>query len=246
MRPEEADTLTRWVRELALKRGSVCLNIGSSTREFREQGQPHISERFIRPLESDGIRFVHCDMKEADGVDEVGDILNPDFRSRLLSYDASLLVCSNLLEHLTEPAAFARACADLVAGGGHGLFSVPLSYPYHPDPIDTMLRLTPAALAAMMPEWEVVRSEEIEAGNYWRDLRDSGDGFSRLIRQVGRVAMPFYRPSRWRENASRLSWLFRTYKVSAVLLEKPAGAVESRQSKRISAGPRPVRRISPP
>jgi SAM-dependent methyltransferase len=224
MRPEEADTLTRWVRELGLKPGVVCLNLGSSTKEFREQGQPHIAERFIRPLESDGIRFVHCDMKEADGVDEVGDILDSDFRSRLRRHEAALLVCSNLLEHLAEPELFAKACVDLVREGGYGLFSVPLSYPYHPDPIDTMLRLTPAQLAAMMPEWAVVRSAEIEAGNYWRDLRDSGEGWSRLVWQIGRVAMPFYRPSRWRENASRLSWLMRKYRVSIVLLRKPIGS----------------------
>jgi SAM-dependent methyltransferase len=228
MRPEEADTLTGWVRGLGLTPGSVCLNIGSSTKAFREQEQPHIAERFIRPLESDGIRFIHCDMKEADGVDEVGDILDPDFRSGLRRYDAALLACSNLLEHLAEPERFAKACAELVREGGYGLFSVPLSYPYHPDPIDTMLRLTPVQLAAMMPDWAVVRSGEIEAGNYWRDLRATGDGLSRLIRQIGRVALPFYRPTRWRENASRLSWLARQYRVSIVLLRKPSASETAR------------------
>jgi hypothetical protein len=223
MRPEEADTLTLWVRQLGFKPGTVCLNIGSSTKEFRETLQPHIAERFIRPLESDGIRFVHCDMKHADGVDEVGDILDPDFRSRLRQHQAALLVCSNLFEHLTEPEPFARACADLIDDSGYGLFSVPLSYPYHPDPIDTMLRLSPAQLAAMMPDWNVIRLGEIEAGDYWRDLRNSGSGLSRVARQVGRVAMPFYRPRRWRENASRLSWLFRKYRVSIALLQKPIG-----------------------
>ena len=84
-------------------------------------------------------------------------------------------MCSNLLEHLTEPKRSPSVC-QLVREGGYGLFSVPLSYPYHPDPIDTMLRLTPRQLAAMMPDWAVVRSGEIEAGNYWRDLRDSGRG----------------------------------------------------------------------
>lgn len=221
MRREEAETLTRWVRELGLEPGALCLNIGSSTKQFREREQPHIADQFVRPLERDGIRFIHCDMKEADGVDEVGDILDPEFRSRLRDYNAELLVCSNLLEHLTEPEKFARACAELVRDGGYGLFSVPRSYPYHPDPIDTMLRLTPPQLAAMMPDWSVVRSGEIEAGNYWRDLRESGAGLSRLVRQIGRVAMPIYRPGRWLENASRLSWLGRTYRVSVVLLRKP-------------------------
>jgi SAM-dependent methyltransferase len=227
MRPEEADTLTRWVRELRLDPGAVCLNIGSSTKEFREQQQPHITERFIRPLEKDGIRFVHCDMKQALGVDEVGDILDPGFRERLRRYEAALLVCSNLLEHLSEPEKFARACRELVKEGGYGLFSVPLSYPYHPDPIDTMLRVTPEQLAGMIPGWAVVRSGEVEAGNYWRDLRESGSGFAGLIRHVGRVVMPLYRPSRWRENASRLSWLARSYRISVVLLQKRAQAGEA-------------------
>lgn len=218
MRPEEADTLTRWVRDLRLEPGSVCLNIGSSTREFRENAQPHITRRFIEPLEKDGIRFIHCDMKDADGVDEVGDILDADFRHRLKRHGAVLLVCSNLLEHLSQPKLFVRACSDLVREGGYGIFSVPLSYPYHPDPIDTMLRLTPDQLAAMVPGWSVVRSGEIEAGSYWRDLRASGDAISRVVRQMARVLMPFYRPHQWRANASRLSWLLRTYRVSIVLL----------------------------
>ena len=221
MRREEADMLARWVRELKLEPGSVCLNIGSSTQEFRESLQPHINERLIRPLENEGIRFVHCDMKNAEGVDEVGDILDQDFRARLKQHDASLLICSNLLEHLTDPRRFASACADLVRDGGFGLFSVPLSYPYHPDPIDTMLRVNPAELAAMLPDWTAVRAEKLEAGTYWRDLRESGAGVSRLIRQIGRVAMPLYRPHQWRANASRLSWLWRTYRVSVVLLQKP-------------------------
>jgi len=222
VRSEEADKLTRWVRELKLEPGSVCLNLGSSTKAFREHMQPHVAQRFIRPLENDGIRFVHCDMKQADGVDEVGDILDPEFRRRLRRYDASLLVCSNLLEHLTEPQRFANACGELVKDGGFGLFSVPLSYPYHPDPIDTMLRLSSVELAAMLPDWVSVRSAEIEAGNYWRDLRETGAPAWRVLRHAARVAMPWYRPSQWRANASRLSWLFRPYRVSLVLLQKPA------------------------
>ena len=223
MRREEADTLAHWVRELGLEPGTTCLNIGSSTREFREQQQPHVAEGFIRPLEQDGIRFIHCDMKEADGVDEVGDVLDPRFRERLKQHGASILVCSNLLEHLTAPQQFASACAELVKEGGYGIFSVPLAYPYHPDPIDTMLRVTPAQLAAMLPDWTIVRSGEIRAGNYWRDLKESGSPWSRLIRQMARVALPFYRPGQWRANAGRLPWLFRTYRVSIVLLQKPIG-----------------------
>jgi hypothetical protein len=226
MRREEADLMQDWVRDLHLPRGTVCLNIGSSTKEFRERQQPHITERFIRPLENGGITFIHCDLKEADGVDEAGDVFDPRFRTRLREYRARLLICSNLLEHLAEPQRFADACGELLIDGGFGIFSVPHSYPYHPDPIDTMLRLSPGELAAMMPDWTVLRSCEIRAGNYWRDLRESGGGWSRLIRQMARVAIPIYRPHQWRANVSRLLWLSRTYSVSAVLLQKPSGTGE--------------------
>lgn len=222
MRPEEAETLADWVGELGLEPGSVCLNIGSSTGHFRESGQPHIDRLFIRPLEQAGIRFVHCDMKKDDGVDEVGDILEPKFRARLKRHRAKMIVCSNLLEHLEEPLAFAKACGDLVVEGGYGLFSVPSSYPYHPDPIDTMLRPSPDELAAMLPGWTVVKARELVTGSYWQDLKRSGKPLTRLVRHAARVAMPFYRPHKWRVNASRLMWLFWPYSVSIVLLKKPA------------------------
>ena len=131
------------------------------------------------------------------------------------------MVCSNLLEHLETPAEFARACGDLVEPGGYGLFTVPLSYPFHPDPIDTMLRLTPAQLTAMLPEWEVVKADQIAAGDYLRDLRAAGSPYSKLARQIVRVMLPFYRPHTWRPNAHRLLWLFRPFRMSLALLRKP-------------------------
>ena len=221
MRAEEAETLAKWVLDLRLPQGTICLNIGSSTAHFREQEKPHIQSRFIRPLEEAGIRFVHCDMKRAEGVDEIGDVFDPDFQARLQAYDAKLLVCSNLLEHLTQPRTFAAACGSLIRDGAYAVFSVPLSYPYHPDPIDTMLRVKPDQLAAMLPEWRVLRSGEIDDGSFWGDLKKSGRPWRALLKHIGRVALPFYRSKKWRSMASYLSWLGRPYKISMVLLEKP-------------------------
>lgn len=230
MRSEEAETLAAWILGLKLKPGAVCLNIGSSTKRFREVDQPHIYEQFIAPLEASGIRFIHCDMKEAEGVDEVGDVLDPDFRSRLQGYRADVLVCSNLLEHLTKPKEFARACGELVRDGGYGLFSVPLSYPYHPDPIDTMFRPRPEDLAAMLPGWRPIEARVLEVGTYWEDLRKSGKPVQGLVRRLARAALPFYRPKKWRTNASRLAWLFRPYRLSLVLLSKPCNADSGREA----------------
>jgi SAM-dependent methyltransferase len=224
MRREEAELMADWIRSLALPAGAVCLNIGSSTGAFRTSEQPHIDSLLIRPIEQSGLRVVHCDMKAADGVDEVGDLLDPAFRASLRRYEADLMICSNLLEHLTDPQGFALACGELVRPGGYGLFTVPLSYPYHPDPIDTGLRLKAPELAALLPGWDTVKAEEIVAGSYVGDLRASGEGVKRLANQIVRTALPFYRPRQWKGIAHRLLWLFRPYRQSMVLLRKPAAA----------------------
>lgn len=224
MRKEEAVAIADWVRNLGLPSGAVCLNIGSSTADFRTNAQPHIDLLLMQPLLASGLKVVHCDMKAAEGVDEVGDLLDPCFQERLKRYNADLLICSNLLEHLTNPREFAVACGQLVKPGGYGLFTVPASYPYHPDPIDTMLRLQPNELADLMPEWELVRAQRLDAGNHLIDLRQHGDWQKRLLKQIVRVLLPIYRPSSWKPLAHRLLWLFRPFRQSMVLLRKPVSA----------------------
>lgn len=222
MRIEEARIIRRWIEGLDLPPGAVCLNIGSSTAIFRERTQPHIHAELIAPLEQQGVHLIHCDMKAEAGVDEVGDLLDPVYRARLQAYNAHVIICSNLLEHLSDPVQFANACGELVRPGGHGIFTVPYSYPYHPDPIDTMLRPNPAELAGMLRGWTAVRSEVVESGNHWSDLQQSAEPWRRLFRQMGRAMMPFYRSSQWRHVSHRLLWLWRPFTSSAVLLQKPA------------------------
>lgn len=222
MRREEASAIARWMADLRLPEGAICLNVGSSTADFRTNVQPHIQQELFGPLEAAGIRVIHCDMKDADGVDEVGDLLDPAFRERLKKYGAQAMICSNLLEHLTDPAAFASACGELVVPGGYGFITVPYSYPYHPDPIDTLFRPSPDELALMLPGWVVVRRDVVEGGNHWQDLRNSGEPWKRLFRQVARTLMPFYRRTQWRHVAHRLLWLNKPFTSSAVVLKKPA------------------------
>ncbi|TCD06873.1 methyltransferase type 11 [Erythrobacteraceae bacterium CFH 75059] len=221
MLPDEAILMGQWIRSLDLRKGAVCLNFGSSTRHFREVVQPHIDEHVFAPLRQAGVRTIHCDLKVDDGVDEVGDVLDPGVRSRLAGYEPELVICSNLLEHLTDPATFAQACGEILRPGGHCLITVPRSFPYHPDPIDTMYRPEPSEVAALLPEWQVVSAKEIAAGSYADDLRTHAAPTVALLRQAIRAAMPFYRPSQWRPAAHKLMWLFKPYRVSLVMLRKP-------------------------
>ena len=226
MRREEAARMAEWMGSLSLPPGAVCLNIGSSTEDFRTRSQPHIERLLFRPLRESGVRVIHCDMKPDPGVDLVGDVLDAGFQRQLRSLGAQLLICSNLLEHLTDPKAFAGACASLVAPGGYALFTVPSDYPYHPDPNDTMFRPTPRQLAGMFPAWEVVEAEQMACGNYLDDLKNTGRFWRQSARHLLRVAAPFYRPRYWLSAAHRLLWLFRPYKVSMLLVRRPAEAAQ--------------------
>lgn len=222
MRVEEAREISRLVLEKVPTQGAICLNIGSSTKYFREEMQPHVNGLLIAPLEKAGVKFVHCDMKSADGVDMVGDVLSSEYRARLQSFDAGLLLCCNILEHLVEPQVFCDACAELVRPGGYMVVSVPYSYPYHADPIDTMLRPSPADLRKFFPGWKPVSECVVVSTNYWQDLMATPGGVKTLLKHILVVLMPLYRRSQWRGKAHRLMWLFRKYKVTLILLQKPA------------------------
>ena len=222
MRYDEAKRIGEWTRSLALPSGAICLNIGSSTEDFRTRRQPHIDEFIFAPLRNSGVRVLHCDLKPEDGVDLVGDVLDPAFQKQLRALGAQLLICSNLLEHLEDPQAFASACAKLVAPGGHAIVTVPSSYPYHPDPIDTLFRPTPEQLADMFPGWQVVKKQQLACGNARADILGSRRGPSRLAHYLIRLATPFYRPRLWLAYAHRALWFFRDYQISMLLVRKVA------------------------
>jgi len=224
MLPLEAVEIGKLAKQLGLGPGHVCLNIGSSTRTFREVTQPYIQAEILAPLERDGCRVVNCDLKEDDGVDEVGNLLDEDFQKKLGRYNADLVLCSNLLEHLSDPAAFARACGAILKPGGYCLISVPRSFPYHPDPLDTMFRPAPQDIVALMPGYEVIAAQEFSAGTYWDEIGASPFPAKTLARQIARSLTPFYRPRQWWPQFHKMMWLLRPYRVSLVLLRKPGGS----------------------
>ena len=73
------------LREILLAQGEVSplLNLGSSTREFREQAKPHIERELFAPLRAAGVSTFHSDLKQEDGVDLAGDIMDPAVRAEL-------------------------------------------------------------------------------------------------------------------------------------------------------------------
>jgi SAM-dependent methyltransferase len=92
------------------------------------------------PLTRSGCRVIHLDMKKADGVDVSGDLTDPAFVEKLASLRVRSVLCSNVLEHVTDPARLARRLEELLPAGGYLIVTVPHEFPYHADPIDTLFR----------------------------------------------------------------------------------------------------------
>jgi hypothetical protein len=220
MRQEEAIALHRHITKAISKEHRLCLNLGSSTKEFRERHQPHIQDSLINPLQKEGLRFIHCDLKADEGVDFVGDILAVNTQEELKQLRPNILLCSNILEHVIDPSKFATACTRIAAEGSIIAVSMPLSYPYHADPIDTMLRMRPEEIAALFPNCEIVSKEIVISETFLEEIKKIKGWRMQLFRHVTKVLFPFMRTKSWRANADRLRWLFRPYTVSIVILKK--------------------------
>lgn len=148
-----------WIREklagLELPPGAEALNIGSSDEAFRRT-QPHIEENVFAPLRARGCRVVNLDIRPARPGDYSADITEKGLPARI-GRRFPLIICTSLLEHVTDRTAAFDNIAALADSGGYILLTVPGKYPRHNDPIDTMYRPTAAELAG-----EILRRRDAE------------------------------------------------------------------------------------
>lgn len=75
---------------------------------------------------------INMDVTKYDGVDVVGDIHALPFDSGSLS----MIVCDNVLEHVTDAERAAAEIERVLAPGGVGYISTPYLYPFHSSPHD--------------------------------------------------------------------------------------------------------------
>jgi len=166
LRPE-ALWLRRALALLPLARGATLLNVGSSTGSYRRLEQPWVENDVFAPLLKRGIAVVHLDLKPAEGVDVVGDLVDPVFRAKALAGKSDVVLCSNLLEHVSERDALCAAMQEVVPSTGYLIVTCPYRYPYHPDPIDTMFRPTVTELADLFPDLSLAWGEVVVAEFQW-------------------------------------------------------------------------------
>jgi hypothetical protein len=219
MRPSEARWIADQLAGFAPDQLSPLINVGSSTREFREVRQPHIDRLIFAPLRGRGIEIIHSDLKAAAGVDIAGDLGDAAVQAQLRARQPRAALTSNLLEHVPRPAELAAAIGALVGPGGIVIATVPRSYPYHADPIDTGFRPSPDELARLFPGFAVVRGDVVEDETYAGELL--GHGAAGLVRGArGLVAAIRRRGDIARAYRDKLRWMFRRFSTTCLVLRR--------------------------
>jgi len=212
----------RWLRgaldAFPPDRLSPLLNLGSSSVEVRQTVQPWIEHQVFFPLRARNVDVVHVDMRQLPGVDMRADLTNPDDIERLHLLRPRALLCCNLLEHVIEPDRLARHCLDLLTSGGLVFVTVPFSYPYHRDPIDTMYRPNPAQLAELLNGARLLDSAILGSGVSYRDAVRERPWI--LLRHVWRFPVPFLSLEKWKRSMTRLYWLAAEYRITCAVFEK--------------------------
>jgi hypothetical protein len=214
----EACWLRRALEAFPPERLSPLLNLGSSSAMVRKAIQPWIDAEVFCPLRGRGVETVHVDMRELPGVDVRADLTDAADVERLSALQPNALLCCNLLEHVLEPKQLARHCLDLLPRGGLVFVTVPFSYPYHRDPIDTLYRPSPAELSELFGSASMLDGTILGAGVSYRDAVRERPWI--LLRHVWRFPVPFLSFERWKRSMARLYWLVAEYRITCAVFEK--------------------------
>lgn len=178
MLKEESIWIKEVLKELDISSIKEVLDIGSSTKQFRTQTQPYIDENVFRPLGERNISISYLDKKNSEGIDYVFDVENMSVDEIGKKFD--LVICCSLLEHVPKPKKVCSLLINLVRQDGFLLVTVPRSYRYHPDPIDTMFRPSMEKLISMFPGMEIIQKEVIHI----KDKEKYKKTFSELVKYL--------------------------------------------------------------
>jgi len=211
-----------WIKDALKKHFYVedypLLNVGSSTEEFRKVTQPEIHRNVFLPLEKEEKKVFHADIKDADGVDLVGDLNDESFREELKSLSIKSVLCSNLLEHLAKPEIICNSILEVLPSGGKLIVTLPYQFPYHKDPIDTMLRPSVEEVHNMFPGTNCIDSEIVKSTDDYISALKANKKYHLIM--IARWSMPFYKYSEWKYMIKDYFNRKKKYSATCILLQK--------------------------
>ena len=228
MRISEAAYIGARLQEIPVEQLSPVLNLGSSNEIFRTRTHPHVDREIFFPLVARGARVIHADLKADRGIDIVGDIYDAAFQQECKRLRPKTVVCCNILEHVTDPASFAHIVSGLVPTNGYVVVSVPHSYPFHADPIDTLFRPTTSEIVDLFgTELSPVVTHTLTDITWLSDLRTRMPASALplfFVKDLVKAVVELPSGEKRFKRLHRYLWLTRPFKMSIVILRRCCAA----------------------
>jgi SAM-dependent methyltransferase len=148
-----------WIKDKINKIDSpnikTILDVGSSILEFRTIKQSFIDKNIFKTLREKNKKIYHLDKKQGIGIDIICDISKiNDIKEKF-----DLIICTNLLEHVSNRKKTINNLKRLLKNNGYLLITVPYKYRYHRN--DTLYRPSNKDLEKLFPDLKIIFSEII-------------------------------------------------------------------------------------
>jgi len=217
MRIEEAKWIIDQINKLNISNVRL-LDIGGSTQNFRNDRQPFINDIIFTSLVKLNIEVVHSDIKNAEGVDFAGDILNKEFREVIKKMSFPIILASNLLEHVRNLHAFCEALEYILPAQGILIITVPNLYPYHRDPIDTLFRPDVKEVVSLFPGCDLKTGTILESSE--SHIKTLLKNPYNLLLTLKNWMIPRYGFREWKKRCNDIPNIFKCYKMTCVVFQK--------------------------
>ena len=215
---EEAIWIGEQINSLGLPdQGIECLNIGSSTKHYRESIKPYIHKMVIKPIIRRG-QITNLDAKQDIGVDICGDLTDAEFRQCLAQRKYHLILCNNVLTHVKDPRGVFETISDCLTEDGYVIISAPSQYPYCADPYDSKFRPSRRDIEGMLPMLETIRFTSFESADTQRKRLASNKHL--LLSFVANILFPRRGLRVWKNMVADLPQLDKNFVTIALVMRR--------------------------
>jgi SAM-dependent methyltransferase len=159
---EESNTIKKLLISVS---NQTILNACSSDEYFYKTIQPYIYYNVIEPLIRRGNTVHNLDQSQMAGIDIVANVTD---MGNISDETYDIVLFFNGLEHIAKPKRAIKEIFRVLKKCGVLLASCPAEYVYHPDPIDTMLRLKTSEdwQKLLKPWFNISYFSKVEGGEY--------------------------------------------------------------------------------
>lgn len=175
------------------------LNIGSSTKEYRTIRQSFIQKNIFDLIPKEFQNVVHLDMKEAEGVDIVGNLYDKAFLESIKKRKFKTVLINNLLMYLgkKERQQLSQILEDILEKDGYIIVTNSHVFPPAHDPVESYYRASPEKMyEELFSNFKQLDAQIIDTPYTFLKYLKSNKKV--IIVKIARLLMPFYKYNEWK------------------------------------------------